>query len=128
MVDELLVWIYSRYETAIQKLKTDKARKAKMDEQWSCLQFFTPLRKLQLAALFSFIYDLSVLKHDCINRLDKSSKIKTWVIRDNEYVPTGPEGYVMSRGEAYKLVDRTKFSYYNFSPDFVKGWDKPTRT
>jgi len=26
-----------------------------------------------------------------------------------------------------KLVDRMEFSYNNFSPDILKGWDKPTR-
>jgi hypothetical protein len=26
-----------------------------------------------------------------------------------------------------KIVDRMEFSYANFSPDILKGWDKPGR-
>lgn len=129
MLEEMGIWFYARFQNDILKLKTESAKQKRIDEQWSCMEFFSRLNRPKMLNLLSFIQDLTVLKHDCINRLDKSPKIKTWVIRDNEYVPTGPEGYVVSRGgEAYKLVDRTKFSYYNFSPDFVKGWDEPKRT
>ena len=42
-------------------------------------------------------------------------------------VPTGAEGFVaidkLGNG-AVKLVDRMEFSYNNFSPDILKGWDK----
>jgi hypothetical protein len=41
---------------------------------------------------------------------------------------TGEEGYVAIDklgGDAVKLVDRMEFSYNNFSPDILKGWDKP---
>ena len=39
---------------------------------------------------------------------------------------TSPEGYVAidREGNAIKLVDRLEFSRANFSPDFVKGWEK----
>ena len=30
-------------------------------------------------------------------------------------------------GDAVKIVDRMEFSYNNFSPDILKGWDKPGR-
>jgi hypothetical protein len=28
------------------------------------------------------------------------------------------------KGNAVKLVDRMQFSYANFSPDIIKGWQK----
>jgi len=43
---------------------------------------------------------------------------------------TGEEGYVAIDklgGDAVKIVDRMEFSYANFSPDILKGWDSPTR-
>ena len=46
-------------------------------------------------------------------------------IRDSQ------EGYVAIDklgGDAVKIVDRMEFSYANFSPDILKGWDKPGRT
>ena len=45
-------------------------------------------------------------------------------------VKTGAEGFVAIDklgGDAVKLVDRLEFSYNNFSPDILKGWDKPKR-
>jgi len=44
---------------------------------------------------------------------------------------TGAEGYVAIDklgGDAVKIVDRMEFSYNNFSPDILKGWDKPSRS
>lgn len=129
VIDELVVWIYTKYQNIIEKRKSDTGKQTQRDECQSCLKFFTLENRPKMLELLGFIYDMNVLKRNCINRLNKLSKIKTWVIKNNEYVPTEPEGYVISDGcEAYKLVDRNKFSHYNFSPYFVKGWDKPTRT
>jgi hypothetical protein len=65
-----------------------------------------------------------------INKLDRLKKIDTFVQTRNGYKTTGEEGYVAIDtlgGDAVKLVDRMEFSYNNFSPDVVKGWDKPSR-
>lgn len=65
-----------------------------------------------------------------INKLDRLKKIDTFVQTTNGYKTTGEEGYVAIDtlgGDAVKLVDRMEFSYNNFSPDVVKGWDKPSR-
>ena len=46
------------------------------------------------------------------------------------YRVTGQEGYVAIDklgGDAVKIVDRMEFSYANFSPNILKGWDKPGR-
>jgi hypothetical protein len=65
-----------------------------------------------------------------INNLNKLSKINTFVKTRNGYKVTGEEGYVAIDklgGDAVKIIDRMEFSYNNFSPDILKGWDKPTR-
>ena len=65
-----------------------------------------------------------------INTLNKLSNINTFVKTRNGYKVTGEEGYVAIDklgGDAVKIVDRMEFSYNNFSPDILKGWDKPTR-
>ena len=46
------------------------------------------------------------------------------------YRTTGQEGYVAIDklgGDAVKIVDRMEFSFANFSPTILKGWDKPGR-
>lgn len=113
LIDELTVWI------SVRNTKDTPDH----------LRFFAGVNRYKMICLLTFMDDLSVVKHECINRLNQFSKVKTWVLTHNGYVPAEPEGYVLSYGgEACKLVDRSKFSYYNFSPNFVKGWDKPTRT
>ena len=71
---------------------------------------------------------LSHLLSKIINRLNKISDIDAFVKTPKGYKTTGAEGYVAIdklSGDAVKLVDRLEFSYNNFSPDILKGWDKP---
>jgi hypothetical protein len=70
------------------------------------------------------------MKTILIEELNKDVQIpdiKTFLVKkDGTLVPTGHEGYVLSdsSGKAGKLVDRLQFSRANFSPDFVKGWER----
>ena len=51
----------------------------------------------------------------------------TFIRTKNGFKVTGQEGYVaIDRigGGVVKLVDRLEFSYNNFSPDTIKGWDR----
>jgi hypothetical protein len=53
--------------------------------------------------------------------------MNTFVRTRQGYRTTGDEGYVAIdrlSNNAVKLVDRMEFSYNNFSPDVVKGWEK----
>ena len=66
-----------------------------------------------------------------INKLDKLSNMNTFIKTKNGFKVTGSEGYVAIdklKGGAFKLVDRLEFSYNNFSPDVIKGWDTPSRS
>ena len=63
-----------------------------------------------------------------INKLNKLSKIDTFVKTKNGFKVTGVEGFVAIdrlEGGAVKLVDRMEFSTNNFSKDIIKGWDNP---
>jgi hypothetical protein len=80
------------------------------------------------------MFDLQKLivlaKLKLINILNKLSKTRHFVKTQHGYKTTGPEGYVAIDklgGDAVKIVDRMEFSYNNFSPDILKGWDKPGR-
>jgi hypothetical protein len=59
------------------------------------------------------------------------NKINTFVKTQNGFKVTGVEGFVAIdriKGGAVKLVDRMEFSYNNFSPDIIKGWDTASRS
>ena len=65
-----------------------------------------------------------------IEKLNTLSQIDTFVQTRRGYEVTGQEGFVAIDklgGDAVKLVDRMEFSYNNFSPEILKGWDKPSR-
>ena len=65
------------------------------------------------------------------NILNKFIKLDTFVLTNNGFKTTGQEGFVAIDklgGDAVKIVDRLEFSYNNFNPSILKGWNKPTRT
>ena len=65
-----------------------------------------------------------------INILNGFSKLKTFVKTNRGFRVTGQEGFVAIDklgGDAVKIVDRLEFSYNNFSPSVLKGWDKAGR-
>ena len=83
-----------------------------------------------MISLFKLQKLIVLVKLKLINKLNQLSKIKTFVKTRNGFKVTGEEGYVAIDtlgGDAVKIVDRMEFSYNNFSPDILKGWDKPTR-
>ena len=72
-----------------------------------------------------------VAKMKLINKLNQLQSIDTFVKTKKGYKVTGAEGYVAIDklgGDAVKIVDRMEFSYNNFSPNILKGWDKPGRS
>ena len=65
-----------------------------------------------------------------MKKMDELGSIDTFVKTNKGYKVTGAEGYVAIdklSGGALKLVDRMEFSYNNFSPNVLKGWQSPSR-
>ena len=94
------------------------------------LEFFSSENRQSLKKMFDLQKVIVLAKLKLINTLNKLNKVKTFVKTRNGYKVTGAEGYVAIDklgGDAVKIVDRMEFSYNNFSPDILKGWDKPTR-
>ncbi len=80
--------------------------------------------------MFELQKNIVLAKLKLINTLNKLSNVNTFIKTTKGYRTTGPEGYVAIDklgGDAVKIVDRMEFSYNNFSPDILKGWDKPGR-
>ena len=80
--------------------------------------------------MFELQKTIVLAKLKLINILNKLNNAKTFLKTKKGYQVTGQEGYVaIDRlgGDAVKIVDRLEFSYANFSPNILKGWDKPGR-
>lgn len=125
-VDNLIQHITDKFEKEAQKRKTDKGRQSQYDRRDKFLEFFSDSNKKNLRLMFDLqnaIIIGKLLIMDKLNRLNSSS---TFVKTADGYKVTGHEGYVvidrLSNG-AYKLVDRMTFSYHNFSPEIIKGWN-----
>tara|TARA_B110000858_G_C17754903_1_gene451582 strand:- start:178 stop:1407 length:1230 start_codon:yes stop_codon:yes gene_type:complete len=130
-VSGLINWIRARYQKEIDSRKTDRGKTAQVDKLNAILEFFSPANKANLKKMFDLQKLIVQAKLKLINKLDQLSSVKTFVKTRNGYKVTGAEGYVAIDklgGDAVKIVDRMEFSYNNFSPDILKGWDKPTRT
>ena len=124
----LVMFVNNRYAKQIDKLKTPAGKGKKEEQRDELLKFFSKnnIKNLQL------IFDLQNLVIDSkliiINKLNKLSKIDTFVKTKNGFKVTGVEGFVAIdrlEGGAVKLVDRMEFSTNNFSKDIIKGWDNP---
>jgi len=128
--DGLIRRIRGRYQKEIDALKTEKGKIGKAKKRDDFLAFFSAENKKSLEKVFELQRVIVLAKLKLINILNRLSKTKHFVKTRNGYKTTGPEGYVAIDklgGDAVKIVDRMEFSYNNFSPEILKGWDKPSR-
>ena len=68
-----------------------------------------------------------LVKLKLINILNRIKNYDVFVKTKDGFKVSGDEGYVAIDklgGDAVKLVDRMEFSYNNFSPEILKGWEK----
>ena len=128
--ENLIKWIKKKYQKEIDSRKTQKGKTAQQRKLDEILSFFSASNKASLIKMFELQRLIVLAKLKLINKLNSVGKYKTFVKSANGYKVTGQEGYVAIDtlgGDAVKLVDRMEFSYNNFSPDILKGWQKPTR-
>ena len=126
----LVKYIKDKYQKEIDKRKTEKGKQAQETKRDEILKFFSPKNLDSLEKMFDLQKMIVLAKLKLINKLNSLKKIDTFVQTKTGYKVTGEEGYVAIDklgGDAVKLVDRMEFSYNNFSPDILKGWDKPSR-
>jgi hypothetical protein len=127
----LIKWIDNKFVKEMEKRKSEKGRmvqQAKLDE---IMKFFSTRNKKSLVNMFDLQKNIVLAKLKLINKLNSIANYDAFVQTKKGYkVRTGAEGFVAIDklgGDAVKLVDRLEFSYNNFSPDILKGWDKPKR-
>ena len=129
-VNGLQRWIRAKYETEASKRSTDRGKKAQRDKMNKILSFFSKENTASLVLMFDLQKEIVDAKLVLMKKLDELGTIGTFVKTKRGYKVTGAEGYVAIdtlSGNAVKLVDRMEFSYNNFSPNVLKGWDTPGR-
>jgi len=129
-VDKLILHIKQKFQKEINKRKTEKGKGAQQKKLDDVLRFFSPQNKISLQMMFDLQKSIVLAKLKIINILNRLNSAQTFLKTRDGYKVTGQEGYVAIDklgGDAVKIVDRMEFSYANFSPEIIKGWDKPGR-
>ena len=111
-----------KMQTAIDNLKTDKAKAAKQKKMDNTMKFLSRNRK-KLQSVFDLHDSLTQAKIFIVRKLEKVKSLGTFIKTDNGFNVTSPEGYVAidrPSGNALKLVDRLEFSKLNFT--VPKNW------
>lgn len=125
-VQELIDYIHDVYTKEAEK-KGEKGKLSTALKRDRILRFFSPKNKVELENIFEMMNLLAAAKLILVKKLDEVKSIGTFLMTNQGYEVTGAEGYVAIdklRGNAVKLVDRLQFSYANFSPDVIKGWQR----
>ena len=129
-VNKLISHINLKYKKEIDKRKTAKGKGVQQKKLDDILTFFSSTNKASLKSMFDLQKMIVLAKLKLINILNRLSSVDTFLKTTRGYRTTGQEGFVAIDklgGDAVKIVDRMEFSYANFSPDILKGWDSPTR-
>jgi len=130
-VNGLIRWIKARYQKEIESRKTSKGKQAQETAKQKILSFFSAQNKASLEKMFELQKVIVLAKLKLINILDKYNSVNTFLKTEKGYHTTGQEGYVAVDtlgGDAVKIVDRMEFSFANFNPDILKGWQSTTRS
>ena len=125
-VAELIDYIDSYYEKQAEG-KGERGRATQMLKKQNVLKFFSTKNKTHLEDIFTMMNLLAEAKLILIKKMDEVKTLNTFLLTKKGYEVTGVEGYVAIdkiKGNAVKLVDRMQFSYANFSPDVIKGWQR----
>jgi len=128
--NNLIRWINQKFDRERMARKSARGQSAVDQRREEILKFFSPANKKSLIKMFDLQKVIVLAKLKIINILNKLNNAKTFLKTKKGYRITGQEGYVaIDRlgGDAVKIVDRMEFSFANFSPNILKGWDKPGR-
>ena len=123
----LVKYLNDKFQKEIDKRKTDKGKSAQVGKRDELLSFFSKKNTKNLIMLFDLQKLIVDAKLILINKLNDIGELKAFVKTDKGYKVTGQEGFVAVdalTGGALKIVDRMEFSYNNFSPSVLKGWQK----
>lgn len=121
-------YLIQRVKKEIDALKTESGQERKKLALAKVIAF-SKLPLYRVASIFEMQMHLAKSKKIIINKLNKASKLSTFLKTNNGFKVTGEEGYVAidRKGNTVKLVDRLEFSYSNFNPEIVKGWTNDNR-
>ena len=130
-VDELHKWVTGKMRKeyqGLEKLKTKAGRDKKrisLDDKSKDLHTIIETNESLLHKIAEALYIAADVKNQFITKLNSVNKWVNKVETTFGMKDTNGEGFMVSDvdGNFVKLVDRSAFSYFNRSPDVIKGFD-----
>lgn len=130
-VDELHKWVTGKMRKeyqGLEKLKTKAGRDKKrisLDDKSKDLHTIIETNEPLLHKIVEALYIATDVKNQFITKLNSVNKWVNKVETTFGMKDTNGEGFMVSDvdGNFVKLVDRSAFSYFNRSPDVIKGFD-----
>ena len=126
-VTGLQKYIQDYYRKQADARKTPAGKKTQMDKAAATLAIFSKSNLRKIEEIFTLYDKLVDIKGVIINKLNKVQGIRTLLKTNKGFEVTGQEGFVaidQYGTNALKIVDRLEFSKANFSPEYIKGWQK----
>jgi hypothetical protein len=126
-VDDMIAALNDFFDKDITSKKSPKGKEAAEKRKAEVMGYFDKVKKSDLVAIFTLYNLLIDAKQMIIGKLDEIGEMRTFLQTKSGYEVTWQEGFVASDHlgkNALKLVDRLQFSKANFSPDYVKGWQR----
>ena len=119
--EEFINHIDNKMQTAIDVLKTEKAKNRKELVRKQTIGYLSK-NSTKLNSIFELHSVLTKMKMKLLQQLQKVKSIGTFIQTDDGFEVTAPEGFVAidDTGKALKLVDRLVFSRQNFNA--AKSW------
>lgn len=109
----------------IDKVKTEASKETKRAALNQFLNELSSIKPIMVKS-FKFVHLITQAKMIIVEKFNTLNKQSMFVKTRDGYKVTAPEGYVAigKDGSAVKFVDRLSFSHFNFSADYLKGWQK----
>jgi hypothetical protein len=126
-VKGLQKYLNDYFDGEIKSKKTDKGKGTWQAKKDKAMSFFTDNKAKDIENLFLMYNHIVDAKHMVVKQLNNVQGLETFLKTKKGFEVTGQEGFVaidhMGKN-ALKLVDRLEFSKANFSPEYIKGWQK----
>ncbi len=123
-IDGFKTFLMVKFAKIAKQMKTSKGSVSKLEICQSYLDFIEE-NKLLFYAMRNVVDKIRDIKHIFIKKLNPHGEFDTYIKTiDAGIIPTDQEGFALAdmEGNAIKLINRLEFSYNNFSPNIVKGW------
>lgn len=125
-VAEMIKYIEDFYQKDADKKKTESGKQSTFKKRNEVLSYFKE-HGSDVVDVFRIYNIVDEVKYMLLDKLNRVNGLRTFLRTKDGYEVTGQEGFVAIDHigkNALKLVDRLQFSKANFSPEYIKGWQR----